>query len=70
MPGVTAIDHAVPNGGGIPDGLNANPANADPAGMTNDEKQAVGGMLRKDEARGAPVHVRLRHVLCLAQPGF
>lgn len=56
MSGVTAIDHALPNGGGS-NGLNANPANADPGGMTNDEKQAVGGLLRKDEARGAAVHV-------------
>jgi hypothetical protein len=57
MAGVTAIDHAVGNGGTNGDGQNANPANADPGGMTNDEKQAVGGMLRRDEAKGAHVHV-------------
>jgi hypothetical protein len=50
MSGVTAIDHALPNG-------NNNAASADPGGMTNDEKLAVGGILRTDEARGAAVHV-------------
>lgn len=61
MAGVTAIDHALPNGqsGNGNGNGNAHPANADPAGMTNDEKQAVGGLLRQDEARGAAVHVCL-----------
>lgn len=57
MAGVTAIDHATPNGKGGSNG-DANAANADPGGMTNDEKQAVGGLLRRDEDRGAAVHVR------------
>ena len=35
----------------------ANPAAADPGGMTNDEKSAVGGLLRNDAAKGAAVHV-------------
>ena len=51
MSGVTAIDHALPNGNG------ANANNADPGGMTNDEKQAVGGLVNRDESKGAAVHV-------------
>lgn len=56
MPGVTAIDHALPNGKGGTD-ANGNAANADPGGMTNEEKQAVGGLLHRDEDMGAAVHV-------------
>lgn len=56
MPGVTAIDHALPNDQG---GVHANgdSTNADPGGMTNDEKVAVGGLLQRDEGKGAAVHV-------------
>ena len=56
MSGVTANDYALPNGGG-----NGNAAAADPGGMTNEEKQSVGGLLRRDEARGAAVHVSYSH---------
>jgi hypothetical protein len=56
MPGVTAIDHALPNGKGGVD-ANGDGTNADPGGMTNDEKQAVGGLLQRDEGKGAAVHV-------------
>jgi len=55
MSGVTANDYALPNGGG-------NAALADPGGMTNEEKQSVGGLLRRDEARGAAVHVSYSHL--------
>lgn len=54
MSGVTANDFALPNGG------SNNASAADPGGMTNEEKQSVGGLLRKDEARGAAVHVRVQ----------
>ena len=52
MAGVTAIDHAAPNGQG-----NSNPVNAVSGGLTNDEKAAVGGLLDRDENKGAAVHV-------------
>lgn len=66
MSGVTAIDHALPNG----NGNDNNAAMADPGGMTNDEKDAVGGMLRTDEARGAAVHVSWRsHTLSILDSG-
>lgn len=35
----------------------ANPVLADPGGMTQDEKSLVSGLLKKDEAKGAAVHV-------------
>lgn len=35
----------------------ANAAGADPGGMTNNEKAAIGGLLRADAERGAAVHV-------------
>lgn len=35
----------------------ANPALADPGGMTQDEKSLVSGLLKRDEAKGAAVHV-------------
>lgn len=57
MPEVTAIDHAVPNGNGNGVNANGNPTSADPGGMTNDEKVAVGGLLNRDESKGAAVHV-------------
>jgi hypothetical protein len=56
MSGVTANDYAIPNGASIGNG-NGDAAAADPGGMTNEEKQSVGGLLRRDEARGAAVHV-------------
>jgi len=52
MSGISANDYAIPNGSS-----NGNAAAADPGGMTNEEKQSVGGLLRTDEARGAAVHV-------------
>lgn len=55
MPEVTAIDHALQNGNGV--SANGNATSADPGGMTNDEKVAVGGLLNRDESKGAAVHV-------------
>jgi hypothetical protein len=51
MSGVTANDFALPNGS------TGDATAADPGGMTNEEKQSVGGLLSRDEARGAAVHV-------------
>jgi hypothetical protein len=56
MSGVTANDFALPNGS------NGNPTAADPGGMTNEEKQSVGGLLSRDEAKGAAVHVTYTHL--------
>ena len=58
MSGVTANDFALPNGSNG----NSNAALADPGGMTNEEKQSVGGLLSRDEARGAAVHVTYSHL--------
>jgi len=58
MSGVTANDFALPNGS------NANATAADPGGMTNEEKQSVGGLLSRDEAKGAAVHVTYSHLSC------
>ena len=52
MAAVKAVDHALPDGNG-----SANPAAADPGGMTNDEKRAVSGVIAQDEQKGASVHV-------------
>jgi hypothetical protein len=54
MSGVISRDHALPNGGSE---AAANPNNADPGGMTNQEKQAVGSVLQRDINKGAAVHV-------------
>jgi hypothetical protein len=65
MSAVNAIDHAVPGVNGNGNG-SSNASNADPGGMTNGEKDAVGGLLRTDEARGAAVHVRPPCPSCLS----
>ena len=69
MSGVTSNDFALPNGGS---NGNNNAALANPGGMTNEEKQSVGGLLRRDEAKGAAVHAshtRARSIIT-EQPGI
>ena len=69
MSGVTSNDFALPNGGS---NGNNNAALADPGGMTNEEKQSVGGLLRRDEAKGAAVHASYTRALGIytKQPGI
>lgn len=55
MTSVISKDHAFPNGS---NGADADPIKADPGGMTNEEKEAVAGVLAKDANKGAAVHVR------------
>ncbi|EIW70089.1 hypothetical protein TREMEDRAFT_71520 [Tremella mesenterica DSM 1558] len=52
MSTVKAVDHALVNGASSPASASA----ASPGGMTNDEKVAVGGMIARDERKGANVH--------------